>query len=519
MPIIRSKRLSGTYRDSVLLMKVSQEASKRSGAYRVAAMMGSPRNKEILARLDLATEETDKALPDELMVTVEAEPQVIEKAFAVVLELLNEPAQTAGFSEPDQAPRSLEEALDNSPDARITLISVPGEYARYEAAQALAAGLDVLLYSGDISPADEKALKTLAASRGRLLMGPDCGTAIINHVPLGFANNVRRGTIGMVSSSGTGIQEVSCLLDRCGLGISNAYGTGGRDLADAIGGLTALAALARLRDDPETRLILLVGHNLGADTRTRLREACSGCGKPVLACYLGIRDTESEEQAGMVCAENLTELARMAAHLEAPVLDVSEIDRPAPANAAHRKGWLRAVYSGGALCREAVAIALPILAGDAPGQACSANFSMPGCVRVSGSGPDRGHGFVDMGAPEFTGGRPHPLLNPSMKLERLVAELCKPEVSVVLTDIVLGSGVALDQSAELVRARDKAAHLTQGASRECAIVTSVCGTDSDPVSRSLEVDILQKAGILVAGSNARAAGLAARLACGTATRR
>lgn len=515
MPILRSKRLSGTYRDSVFLMKISQNASRLSGARRIAVMMGTPRNKEILGRLDLATEDTDAARPDELVIAIEAEPHEMDHAFAIVQELLDSPAR-AHTPAGDEPPRSLEEALLKRPDASLALVSVPGDYARYEAAQALTAGLDVLLYSGDISPADERSLKKLAASAERLLMGPDCGTAIISHVPLGFANTVRRGSLGIVSSSGTGIQEVSCLLDRCGLGISSAYGTGGRDLDDEIGGLSALAALSRLRDDPKTSAILVVGKDIGEHTRKRLRDACAVCGKPVLACYLGVRDYAPEKAAGILCAEDLTTLARMAAHFEAPVLDISEIDQIMPAAAPHRRGFLRGIYSGGALCREAAKVALPMLAEGRADTRCSANFFMHGCALQSGTAPCAGHGFVDMGSQEFTSGRPHPLLNPAMKMERIVAELCDPDVSVVLTDIVLGSGVAPDQAAELVRTRDKAAHLgrNKSGSRGCSIVTSVCGTDGDPGSRSLEVALLQNAGIFVATSNAWAARIAAQMALG-----
>ena len=64
-------------------------------------------------------------------------------------------------------------------------------------------------------------------------MGPDCGTAIINGVPLCFANVVRRGDIGIVGASGTGTQEVTVIIDKMGGGVSQVIGTGGRDLKSA----------------------------------------------------------------------------------------------------------------------------------------------------------------------------------------------------------------------------------------------------------------------------------------------
>ena len=521
MSTIHSILLPGTYRDSVFLMKLSREAAERSGAQRVSAMMGSERNKELLSRLGLSTEEMENARPDDLMVAVEATPDLLQGAIAAVRELLEGPAPGCWSAQTCCAsPLSLEEALEILPQSSLALISVPGEYARFEAGRALAAGLDVMLYSDSISIADELALKRMAAARGLLLMGPECGTAVIRHVPLGFANTVRRGSIGIVGSSGTGIQEVSCLLDRCGLGISSAYGTGGRDLMDAIGGLAALAALSRLKADPDTRSIVVIGKAPGPETRARLLRTYQSLGKPVLVRYLGVTDYAAEEAAGIVCAQDLTDLARLAARQAAPVLDTSEIDLPFPLADKGRPGLLRGVFSGGTLCREALEIAMPILSADEGAeQGFFSNVLLPGVTHSAGTFPSRGHCFLDMGAQEFTGGRPHPLVSPEAKLERVQAELCDPEVRVVLTDIVLGSGVARNQAAALVQAKDKAAELSGGRSRETLLVASVCGTDHDSPSRSSEVAFLQNSGVLVAGSNVWAAFAAARLAAGLAVER
>lgn len=520
MSTVHSILLPGTYRDSVFLMKLSREAAERSGARRVAAMMGSERNKELLARLGLSTPEMESARPDDLMVAVETSSDLLPGAISAVRELLECPAPCSWSAQVcSSAPHSLEEALDGLPQSNLALISVPGEYARFEAARALSAGLDVMLYSDNISVQDELALKRMAARRGLLLMGPDCGTAIIRHVPLGFANTVRHGNIGIVGSSGTGIQEVSCLLDRCGLGLSSAYGTGGRDLMDAVGGLAALTALSRLKEDAETRIILVIGKTPGPETRAKLLAAYQALGKPVLIRYLGVTDYRPEEAAGVTCAKDLTDLARLAAHKAAPVLDTSEIDLPFPQAAKGRAGLLRGIFSGGTLCREAVEIAMPILAASGRDQDFFSNLQLAGVSHSVGTFPSRGHCFLDMGAQEFTGGRPHPLVSPETKLERIQAELCDPEVRVVLTDIVLGSGVAGNQAAALVQAKGKAAELSGGRSRETLVVASVCGTDHDSPSRSSEVAFLQKSGVIVAGSNAWAAFAAARLAAGLAVER
>ncbi len=498
-------------------MKLSCQSAQRSGARQVSAMMATARNKELFARSGLLTPEIEAAHPDDLAVSIEAAPGAVETALAVVREMLNQPSPLpelfAEGTQPPALPFFLEEALQTRPDSSIALISVPGEYARYEAANALAAGLDVMLYSDNISLDDEVMLKKLAQRKSLLVMGPDCGTAIIDRVPLGFANHVRRGAVGIIGASGTGIQEVSCLLDRCGLGISAAYGTGSRDLMDEIGGVSAMSALQRLSADADTRLILVIGKMPGPLTRKALAARYKKCGKPVMARYLGVTDHAIEDEAGIGHARSLTDLARMAASLLAPVLDTSELDLPEappvppkPRAGARRPRWLRAVFSGGSFCREATELALPILKGTG---GLFANTEIPGATRVAGIMPSREHSFLDMGANEFTVGRPHPLVSPETKLERIVAELCDPETAVVLTDIVLGHGVARNQAPLLIQALDKAAVLSSGRSRHIPVIASVCGTELDEPSRSSQVALLQEAGGIVLGNNAGAAVFAA----------
>lgn len=513
MVTVSSIVMHGTYRDSVFLMQLSREAAQQSGAERISAVMASPRNKELFARSGLLTPEIEAAGPDDLAVAIEMRPDLAghaDRAVAAVRALLDKP-QGHDANTKNRAPRSLEEARERRPDSSLALISVAGEYARYEAAKALAANLDVMLYSGNISLEAELALKRLASVKGLLLMGPDCGTAIVNQVPLGIANRVRHGAVGIVASSGTGIQETACLLDRAGLGISSAYGTGGRDFLDEIGGISALTAISRLARDERTKLILVIGKTPGKETRKKLLAACAKLSKPVILYYLGAPDTEEERDAGMECASSLADLALRAAKRLAPVLDTSELFLPAlelPSE-PHRQGFVRGVFSGGALCREAAAIAEPLLSGEK-----FSNLALPNFSRVMGTARSQGHAFLDLGMDEFTVGRPHPLLSPEVKLERLVQELCDAKASVLLTDIVLGYGGSPNQAPLLVQALDKAAFLSGGKSRDTAVVLSVCGTEGDEPSRSSQVALLQEAGVLVLGNNAQAAEYAVKLASG-----
>lgn len=505
--------MHGTYRDSVFLMQLSREAARRSGAERVFAVMASPRNKELFARSGLLTPEIEAAGPDDLAVAIEARAELRDKAAATVRAMLDKPHPAHEGAARDTAPRSLEEACERRPGSDLALISVAGEYARYEAAKALAAGLDVMLYSGNISLEAELALKRLAFLKNLLLMGPDCGTAIINRVPLGIANSVRHGAVGIVASSGTGIQETACLLDRVGLGVSNAYGTGGRDFLDEIGGISAQTAITRLVRDERTRIILVIGKTPGLATREKLADMCAALAKPVIMYYLGVSDTDIERAKGIECASSLTDLALRAAKRLAPVLDTSDLHLPARElpEKPLPKGFLRGIFSGGAFCREAAAIAGPLLEGEK-----YSNLPLPGFSRTMDAARGNGHVFLDLGLDEFTVGRPHPLLSPDVKLERLVVELCDPLVSVLLTDIVLGFGGSPNQAPLLVQALDRAALLSGGKSRDKKIVLSVCGTESDEPSRSSQISLLQEAGILVLGNNAQAAEYAAKLASGQA---
>lgn len=506
---VHSLVLPGVYRDSVFLMKLSGRARERSGAARVTALMATSRNKDLLRQSGLLTRDIEAAGSDDLVVAIDAGSQpgkVVEKT---VLDLLAKPPRALRTPLEQLAPRSLPMACERLEGANLAMISVAGEYAKYEAAQALSAGLDVFLYSDGLSLADELALKRLAAQKGLFVMGPDCGAAVVGGTPLGFANRMRPGTVGIVSTSATGLQEVGCLLDRCGLGISTAYGVGGRDMTDDIGGISSQTALERLARDPDTRFIVVIGTNPGGKTRRKLAGLYAGLGKPVLLRYIGTDEYGIEDAAGIPHADTLRDAVVMTAGRIASVLDMSDIDLPSAgagqgAGALH--GYISGLFSGLALCQESAQICRAPLPG-----AIYANVPVPGVDSISGQEPVRGHAFVDLGADGITMGAPHPLLYPERKLERIVRELCASEVSVVLTDVILGNAVAPDYAAHLVQALDRAAAASGGASRGKRVVVSVCGTEADTPSRSSQIDILRRSGVTVLGNNAAAARHAAAL--------
>ena len=505
--------IADAYRDSVFLMRLSDQAREASGADYVSAIMATRRNKELLGYSGLLTDEIEAARADDLIVIVDARRELLPKAKQAVLDLLNRSMSGSDAPAEGLPPKSLDKAVERLPDANLAVITVAGEYARYEAAQALSSGLDVFLYSDDISIEDELALKRLAWRKNLLLMGPNCGTAIVHDIPLGFANKVRQGPLGLVATTGTGIQEVGCLLDRCGLGISDAYGVGVRDADDRIGGLSIKTALRRLSDDADTQFIIVLAQFPGPATRRDLAKLYPELGKPVLVRYFGVEDYALEDAAGILHADSLTRVVTATVERIASILDTSELAQPDGADlrtAGLAGGMVRGIFSGGILCYEAMEQALPILGGNV-----HSNIRTDATAYLLGSQPSVGHSFLDMGSGEFTIGHPHPMLYPQDKLARIIAELCDPEVSVVLTDVVLGYGVTRNYAAELVKAVDKAAALTRGKSREKAVVVNVVGTESDQPGRSAEISLLRKSGIVVLGNNAQAAVFAANLVKGS----
>ncbi|MCC8190379.1 MAG: hypothetical protein LIP77_07040 [Planctomycetes bacterium] len=496
-----------TYRDSIFLMKLSAQAARESGVGAVSAMMATERNKELFTASGLMTPEIEAARANDLAIAIQGEGDAAEAAVALVLRLLDEAPEKPAAAAGETVPTTLEQAARAMPGLNLALISVAGDYARYEAAEALAAGMDVMLYSDNISLADELALKRLARAKGRMVMGPDCGTAIIDGTPLAFANAVAPGPVGVVGASGTGLQEVICLLDRMGVGIRQAYGTGGRDLKDDIGGITTFTAIDRLAADPETKALVLLGKPPGPKTRAAIRERCRGLSMPVFIHYIGADDYTAEAAAGLTTARDLTELAVAAARHFQPGASLQAMDaEPRPA----RGGFLCGIFGGGTLCQEAAEICGPLLQGDK-----ASNLTVAGYRKIGGRDTFTGHVFWDLGEDEFTVGRPHPMMAPDLKMDRLVAALVDPSVSVVLMDMVIGFGSHPEQGRLAVEALARADRESNGRSRETVVVASVCGTDKDVPSLSTEWDALSRAGVTVLGSNAAAARYAARAVAGT----
>ncbi len=487
--VIVNEVLRGFYLDSVALLRMSQVLAALDGVDEAAMMMGSPSNREIMADAGILDATGEAAEGGDLVIGIRAENQEAADLALTEARAILEQSSAAKGSGEIWRPRSIRSAVNAMPEANFALISVPGDFAISEARKALRRGLHVMIFSDNVPVADEAALKQEALESGRLVMGPDCGTAIINGSPLAFANAVPRGSIGVIGASGTGIQEVTCLIGENGGGISHAIGVGGRDLSDAVGGVTTKMALDLLDRDPATQHIVLISKPPGAAVAAKVAERIGAGSKPCTVCFVGGSE--------MSLPANATAVTTLKAAAE-KALGGSPIGAgfdPADKVVAPNSGaMIRGLFSGGTLCAEAQVIL------KAAGESVGSNAPIPGSDGLDVEGA---HRLIDLGADEYTQGRPHPMIEPSVRDEALTVALGDPSVGVILLDVVLGYGAHGDPAGHLIGSLGDAA--------DKQVIASVTGTEQDPQRRSAQIAKLETAGIVVAPSNADAAVLA--LAC------
>ncbi|WP_371362391.1 Protein FdrA [Sporomusa rhizae] len=510
--IVRSLIKCKTYQDSVKLMKLSSVLAAQDGVLQASVVMATDMNKDVLNSTGLLLPEVAQATPNDLAIVIAAEQEEVAMATIEKAEqLLSEASGTTGKAR-EVYPKTVRSALNALPGANLVLISVPGTYAAAEARKALESGLHVHMFSDNVSLEEEKELKEIAVSKGLLMMGPDCGTAIINNTPLAFANVVNRGPIGIVGASGTGIQQGTVLIDRLGSGISHAIGTGGRDLSDHIGGLMMLTGFDYLENDPETKVILLISKPAGPQTTEKLLSKIKASTKPVVVSLIK-GDLTAINQAGGIGASTIEDAVYQAvavANGEEPRSiplnywgDNSEQIAAAKRQLAGSQKYLRGLFTGGTLADEAMVI-LRSAIGDV-----YSNIPLNKSKQLADAKVSKEHTVIDLGDDEFTNGRPHPMIDPQPRNERVLKEFVDPEVAVLLCDVVLGYGSHDDPAQELAAAVMQARTLHPGS--HPVVVTFVCGTEKDPQVLSHQVTILKQAGIIVLESNAAAAGFAAAL--------
>ncbi len=465
----------GAYYDSVVLMQLQKGLAGLPGVDDAGVVMATPANLELLAATDLLPDGVD-AKPDDLLIVVRADTdEAAQAAIGQVDELLK---RKRGGVAQSFRPHSLTAAADALPEAGWVLVSVPGRYAAGVAREALDLGKHVFLYSDNVALEDEVELKQKGREKGLLVMGPDCGTAIINGVGLGFANRVRRGKIGIAAASGTGLQAVSAEVHNLGGGVSHAIGTGGRDLKTAVGAITMRQGLSFLADDPDTEIIVLISKPPSPQAATRLLVAAQNGGKPVVVNLIGY-PSPARQLGNLHFAAGLSDTAELAVKLSrAPGPKVVELHRPF-------SGYVRGLFSGGTLAYEVLLGLQSILT------PLYSNIPIRPEQALADVMESQAHTILDLGEDAFTQGRLHPMMDNDLRVRRLRQEIADPETGMILLDVVLGEGSHPDPVSELAPAIAEAKQAGK------KVVAVVVGTDEDPQELIGQIEALIAAGATV----------------------
>lgn len=496
------------YFDSVSLMSLSTRANQIEGVEQAIIAMGTEMNKEVMKNVGLMTSEVEEAKSSDLIIVVNAATDAIcENAFVMIDELFSKKDTSKGKSELKYS--TIASAAQSIPGANLAVIAVNGAYASREARKALENNLHVMLFSDNVSIEDEIELKTLAHEKGLLMMGPDCGTAIIGNVALCFANAVRKGSIGIVGASGTGSQEVSVRIHEFGGGISQMIGTGGRDLKEEIGGIMMLDGIKALEDDEATKVIVLISKPPAPSVEEKVLAQIKRCKKPVVVWFVGGNE-EKVIQAGGHFAKMSKEAALKAvllagadeSKLNKRALNIPLIEEVRTKLTPDQK-YIRGLFSGGTLCDEAMHAAMEKF------DNVYSNIQRNPECRLKDRNKSEDHTFIDFGDDEFTQGKPHPMIDPSTRISRFIQEAKDPTVGVIVMDFVLGYGAHEDPVGAMLPAIIEAKQAAEDEGRHLEIIGYVLGTELDPQDLEEQIDKLLAAGVTHASSSQNA-GLLAR---------
>ncbi|MDT0186603.1 FdrA family protein [Microbacterium sp. ARD31] len=473
---------SGAYADSVTLLQVSRAVQATPGVVAAQVAMATGLNLEVLEGMGF---DIPASSPNDMVVALRLDDDADVATALAAVDAALAPTRPGTGDTTVAPPRTTGAALRRAGRGAIALVSVPGASATVEAMDALEAGHDVMVFSDNVPVAEEVALKTYAASRGALVMGPDCGTAVIDGVGLGFANAVRPGRIGLVAASGTGCQQLLALLHHAGathdgVGVRHALGVGGRDLSAAVGGTSTREALRRLDADPDVDLVVVVSKPPAPEVAEALARDAEALGTPVELGLLGRGQRDLTTVAEAV-------LARLG--LEAPQWPVHGVDHTAAATGP----LLRGLFVGGTLCDEAMLMATEALGPVRSNIPLSDDLALGDELLVDQ------HTMVDFGDDALTQGRAHPMIDPTLRNEQLARAAADPGTGVILLDLVLGHGAEPDPASLLAPAIEAAR-----AERAIPVVVSLVGTDLDPQGLDATRDALVAAGAEVHLSNASA---------------
>ncbi|MCI3028410.1 acyl-CoA synthetase FdrA [Desemzia sp. C1] len=501
------------YHDSVTLMSLSGKVLQQEGVVDAVVSMATDMNKDLLENVGMSTKEAQTATENDLIIAVKSEDEDhLEQALDYINDQLTS-KKSSKNKQGNQSVTTFKAALNALPEANMAVISVPGEYAAREARQALNNGLNVMLFSDNVSIEDERELKLLGAEKKLLVMGPDCGTAMINQTGLCFANDVEKGAIGLVAASGTGLQEVAVQIDRLGYGITHAIGTGGRDLHEKIGGIMMLEGLELLNEDEGTKVITLISKPPAKSVQDKILKRVKEISKPVVICFLD-GDKEAIEQSGAIFAPTLIEGARQSIlALDGSATFDTELHADEKAwideeikKLADSQKYLKGLFCGGTLTAEA----LSLLREEVDG--VKSNVAKREEEKLKDVGTSDTHILLDMGDDVFTKGKPHPMIEPNLRNERILQEARNENTAVLLLDFEIGYGSHEDPVGESFKTLKEAQKIAEENGRSLPIVAYICGTDTDKQGLAEQESKLRELGAFIADSNEKASKAAGMIA-------
>lgn len=496
------------YFDSVFLMGINKKLMAERGVIQSAVLMGTQSNKQLLEDIHVRSPEIDQADANDLIVAVIAESEQFAQEALMKLDQLFENVQT----EPGQIQlRTFKDGLRAKPSANLAVISVPGEFAAREAMKAMENNLNVFIFSSNVSVQDELKLKEYAREKSLLVMGPDCGTSIINGKGIGFANRVRKGSVAAIGPSGTGLQEFTCLIHHFGSGISHAIGTGTRDLKDEIGGLTTLTALEMLENDKDTGIVAIISKPVDKNTLAKLMARLDNYSKPVVACFLGASEMPSTESKQIVFVSTIDEAAEKTVSLSGdgsvPIIDKLDknLIKHEVESYSKQQKFVRGLFAGGTFCYQSQQILL------SSGIDLYSNESLTGVKHLPDPNKSLGNALIDMGDEYFTLGKPHPMIDGTMRSLRITEEASDPETAIILLDFILGYNASNDPVGEAIESIIVARQKAELQNRHLTFIASITGTEEDIQDMDLQKRMLEDAQVIIKHSNAAAAKLCAEI--------
>ena len=499
------------YYDSVTLMSLSGSISKQEGVEQAVVSMATQMNKDLLENIGLLVDEVKEASENDLIIAIKGDTEErLEEVISLINEQLNSKKQSKK-KDGNKITKTVNGAINLMADANVAVISVRGDYAAREARQALKKGLHVMIFSDNVTIDEERELKELGRKEGLLVMGPDCGTAIINQTGLCFANKVKAGNIGLVAASGTGLQEVTVQIDRLGYGISQAIGVGGRDLHEEIGGIMMLESLKALDKDEKTEVIVLISKPPALVVQEKILKQIEETSKPVVVCFLD-GDEKEVEKVGAVFAKTLNQAAIAAIKILDPSMDflkkkdsnIEELAIKEKEKIADSQKYIRGLFCGGTLTSEALTIIRPYVDG------IKSNVAKKEHEKLKDVFVSNGHTLLDLGDDVFTFGKPHPMIEPSLRNDRILQEAADPKTAVLLLDFELGYGSHNDPVGVSYETLIEAQEIAKRDGRYLPIIAYICGTYNDKQNYDEQANKLKALNIFIADSNEEAAMLATK---------